>query len=106
MAFTFIATMVYELSPETSAEGKKLLRAQLVGRRWFDRHEGKRVPDSMVWARKTNDAGETVDVLKAQCERELLASVDAVAALGVPIRLARAWIQVSGAGSYGPVALE
>jgi hypothetical protein len=98
----FIATLVYELDPSTSPEAQKLLRAELVGRRYNDRYEGKRLPSNAVWIRRTGE-GETVDDLKIRCGEELGAAVAAVARAGLAIRLVRAWAQVSGAGTYGLV---
>ena len=40
----FIATLAYELDAATSPEAHKLLRAELVGRRYNDRKDGKRMP--------------------------------------------------------------
>ncbi len=99
----FIATLVYELDPTTPPEAQKLLRAELVGRRYNDRYEGKRLPANAVWIRRTAGDGETVDDLKARCGEELAAAVAAVARAGLAIRLVRAWAQVSGAGTYGLV---
>ena len=71
----FIATLTYELGPETAPDARKLLRAELVGRRWFDLFEGKRMPEGTLWARKTAEPGETVDTLRAASARELRAAV-------------------------------
>jgi len=100
---SFIATVSYELSKDTPDESRKLFRAELVGRRYFDRHEGKRMPESTVWARMTTKEGENVTHLRAQCEKDLTQAAAAVAGMGRPIRLVRAWIQVSGAGTFGLV---
>ena len=97
----FIATLVYELDPTTPPEAQKLLRAELVGRRYNDRYEGKRLPANAVWIRRTTGEGETVDDLKLRCGQELGAAVAAVARAGLAIRLVRAWVQVAGAGTYG-----
>ena len=37
----FVATLTYELDPSTAPDARKLLRAELCGRRWQDRHEGR-----------------------------------------------------------------
>ena len=42
----FVATVVYELDPGAPLEAQKLLRAELVGRRYNDRYEGKLMPKS------------------------------------------------------------
>ncbi|WP_437646130.1 hypothetical protein [Sorangium sp. So ce362] len=103
---SFIATMVYELHPDTPADARKLLRAHLVGRRWQDRHEGAAMPSTAVWIRRSAEDHETSDDLHAACARDLDAAAAAVARAGRPIQVMRAWIQVSGAGTYGlaPVA--
>jgi hypothetical protein len=99
----FIATVAYELDPSTPPEAQKLLRAELVGRRYNDRFEGKRMPANTVWIRRNTEPNETVDDLKLRCGAELRAAVAAVARAKLPIRLLRAWVQVTGAGTYGLV---
>lgn len=99
---TFFATMVYELHRDTPVEARQLLRAQLVGRRWQDRFEGGALPSTAVWIRRSAKDSETTDDLHAVCARELSDAVAAVASTGRPIALLRAWIHVSGAGTYGP----
>jgi len=99
---TFFATMVYELDPLTPPEARKLLRAELVGRRWNDRFDGHLMPESTMWIRRTTEPGENVDHLKARCVRELEDAVDAVAKRR-PITLVRAWVQIAGAGTWGLV---
>lgn len=98
---SFIATMVYELHPDTPPDARKLLRAQLVGRRWQDRCEGALMPSTAVWIRRSAEDHETTDDLHAACARDLHAAAAAVAATGRPIKVMRVWIQVSGAGTYG-----
>ncbi|MFO0760185.1 MAG: hypothetical protein U0359_27135 [Byssovorax sp.] len=102
----FIATMSYELSPDTPRDAQRLLVAELVGRRWQDKSIGAKMPAGTVWARKSAEPGHTTDDVHEACGRDLFAAVAAVAATGRPIRLVRAWVQVSGAGTYGllPVA--
>jgi len=101
----FVATMTYELEPATSVEARKLLRAELVGRRWQDRWEGRLMPAGCVWIRRTTQPEETVDDLMKHCERELLSAAAAVEATGRPTRVKRAWVQVSGAGTWGLLAV-
>ncbi|WP_437632721.1 hypothetical protein [Sorangium sp. So ce854] len=102
---SFIATMVYELHPDTPPDARKLLRAHLVGRRWQDRHDGAPMPSTAVWIRRSAQDHETTDDLHAACARELGEAAAAVARAGRPIQVTRAWIQVSGAGTYGLAAL-
>ena len=45
----FMVTMVYELHPQTEADAAKLLRAELVGRRWQDRYDGEKMPANTLW---------------------------------------------------------
>lgn len=99
----FTGTLVYELDPTTSADARKLLRAELVGRRWNDRYEGKRMPDNCLWIRRNLEPGENVDDLAARGRKELHAAVEAVARTGLKIRLVRGWIQITGAGTWGLV---
>jgi len=97
----FIATMSYELHPDTPREAQKLLQAELVGRRWQDKHDGARMPANTVWARKSADPAHTTDDVHEACGRDLRDAVAAVARTGRTIQLLRAWVQVSGAGTYG-----
>lgn len=98
---TFFATMSYELHASTDPDARKLLRAELVGRRWQDRYEGALMPAGTVWIKRSVEAHQTVDDVKATCAIDLNAAVAAVARTGRAIRLVRAWVQVSGAGTYG-----
>ena len=70
---SFIATVSYELSKDTTDDARRLFRAELVGRRYFDRWEGKRMPDTTVWARKTAAEGEASDLKRrfASVQQEL-----------------------------------
>ena len=99
---TFFATMVYELDPLTAPDARKLLRAELCGRRWNDRFDGNLMPASALWIQRTAEPGENVDHLKAKCVRELEDAVTAVATKR-PIKLIRAWVQIAGAGTWGLV---
>jgi hypothetical protein len=102
---TFIATLTYELHPATEPDARKLLRAELVGRRWQDRCQGALMPSGTVWIRRSAAETETTDDVHAACGRDLHAAVAAVARTGRPIALTHAWVQVSGAGTYGLVPL-
>ncbi|MBL9022821.1 MAG: hypothetical protein JNL21_11525 [Myxococcales bacterium] len=97
----FVATLAYELDPSTSPQAAKLLVAELVGRRYNDRFEGKRMPANVLWIRRAGEPSETVDDLRAKMGAELATAVAAVARAGLPIRLLRAWVQVTGAGTFG-----
>jgi hypothetical protein len=97
----FTATMSYELHPTTEPDARKLLRAELVGRRWQDRWEGSLMPAGTVWIRRSAEDHQNVDDVHAACGQDLHAAVDAVARTGRPIRLLRAWVQVTGAGTVG-----
>jgi len=101
----FVATMCYELHPTTELDARKLLRAELVGRRWQDRCEGALMPAGSVWIRRSAEPEHTTDDLHDACARDLHAAVAAVARMGRTIRLVRAFIQVSGAGTYGLVKI-
>ena len=102
---TFIATMSYELAPATAPDARKLLRAELVGRRWQDRCEGALMPANTVWIRRSAAPEHTTNDVHEACSRDLVAAVAAVAATGRAITLTRAWVQVSGAGTYGLATL-
>ena len=102
---TFIATMSYEVSATTAPDSRKLLRAELVGRRWQDRLEGALMPANTVWINRPAAPDHTTDDVHEACARDLFAAVAAVAAMGREITLVRAWVQVSGAGTYGLVSI-
>jgi hypothetical protein len=103
---SFIATLVYELHPDTAPDARKLLRAQLVGRRWQDRCEGAAMPSTALWIRRSAEDDLTTDDVHAACARDLRDAAAAVEKTGRPVKVVRAWVQVSGAGTYGlaPVA--
>lgn len=100
---SFYATLVYDLDPETPPDARKLLRAELAGRRWQAKHRGRLTPANAMWMKRSAGPGETTDHLHRACCEELLSAVAAVASRGLPIRLRRAWVHVSGAGTFGPI---
>lgn len=100
----FFATMVYELSKATEPDAAKLLRAELVGRRWLDRYEGARMPSNAVWMKRSVEPTQSTDDAQAACVTDLRKAVAAVAATGRSITLVRAWVQVTGSGSMGVVS--
>lgn len=97
----FFATLIYELDPLTPPDARKLLRAELVGRRWNERFDGHLMPAGTMWIRRTTEPGEDVDHLKAKCVRELYDAVQSVAKTGRAIKLVRGWVQIAGAGTWG-----
>ncbi len=99
----FIVTVAYELGEDASKAAHKLLRAELVGRRFQDHFEGRAMPAGCVWGRRTTEPGENVEHLRTKATRELVQAVAAVAARGLPIKLVSAWVQVTGAGTWGLV---
>jgi hypothetical protein len=102
----FVATMSYELHASAAPDTVKLLRAELVGRRWQDHHDGKRMPANTVWIQRSADPAHTTDDVHDACVADLRAAVAAVAGMGRKITLLRAWVQVSGAGTYGLASLD
>lgn len=102
----FVVTMSYELHPTTSIEARKLLRAELVGRKWNDRHKTMLMPASTVWAQRTADDEETTDHVHARCAGDLREAAQAVARTGRPIQVVRAWLHISGGGGMGLIAPE
>ena len=101
---SFIATMSYELHRGTEPDAAKLLRAELVGRRWQDRCDGQKMPANTVWIRRSAGPHQSTDDLHAACAEDLHKAVAAVAAMGRKISLLRAWVQVAGAGTHGLVS--
>lgn len=101
---SFIVTLCYELHPATQPDAAKLFRAEMVGRRWQDRHDGRRLPATALWMKRAGSPQDTTDDLHAACAEDVHKAVEAVTAMGRKITLLRAWIQVTGAGTYGLVA--
>jgi hypothetical protein len=99
----FVATLAYELHAQTDPDAAKLLRAELAGRRWQDRYEGERMPANTLWMKRSGEPHHTTDDLHAACVEDLYKSVAAVAGMGRKIVLLRAWVQVTGSGTYGVV---
>lgn len=97
----FVVTMSYELHPTTPTEARKLLRAELVGRKWSDRHKTMLMPASTVWAQRTANDDETTDDVHARCVSDLREAAMAVARTGRPIQIVRAWLHISGGGGVG-----
>ncbi len=102
----FVATLAYELHPQTEPDAAKLLRAEMVGRRWQDRYEGERMPANALWIRRTAEPNHTTDDVHAACAEDLRKAVTAVAAMGKRIGVVRAFVQVTGAGTFGLVPVS
>jgi hypothetical protein len=100
---SFIATLSYELHPQTEPDAAKLLRAELVGRRWQDRWEGARMPANTLWIKRSAEDDQTTDDVHTACGDDLQKAVAAVGGMGKKIGLVRAWVQVAGAGTHGLV---
>ena len=99
----FYVTMAYELHPQTEPDAVKLLRAELVGRRWQDTYNGERMPANAVWMKRSVEDHHTTDDAHAASAADLYKAVAAVVGMGKKIALRRAWVQVTGAGSIGIV---
>jgi len=97
----FIATLAYELHPQTEPDAAKLLRAELVGRRWQDRQNGEKMPANCLWMARSAEPQQTTDDLHAACAEDLYKAVSAVSGMGKKIALLRAWVQVTGSGTHG-----
>ncbi len=106
MKRTFLVTMSYELHPTTPPEARKLLRAELVGRKWNDRHKAALMPSSTVWCSRTMGDDDTTDEVHAACVKDLREAAAAVARTGRPIKVVRAWLHISGGGGMGLAAPE
>jgi hypothetical protein len=99
----FFVTMVYELHTQTEPDAAKLLRAELVGRRWQDRYDGERMPANSFWMKRTVEPHHSTDDAHAASVADLRKAVAAVLATGKKIALMRAWVQVTGSGTMGIV---
>src|SRR4051812_16050695 len=102
----FYVTMSYELHPAIPAEARKLLRAELVGRKWQDRHKTALMPSGTVWILRPAGEEDTTDEVHAACVQELREAANAVIRTGRPIQISRVWLHVSGGGGIGLVAPE
>ncbi len=98
---SFLVTLAYELHPQTEPDAAKLLRAELVGRRWQDRHNGEKMPANCLWMARSAEPKQTTDDLQAASAADVYKAVAAVAAMGKKIALLRAWVQVTGSGTHG-----
>ena len=106
MKRTFQVTMSYELHPTTLPEARKLLRAELGGRKWNDRHRAALTPSSTVWCTRTMGDDDTTDEVQAACLLDLREAAAAVARTGRVIKVVRAWLHISGGGWMGLAAPE
>ncbi len=97
---TFAATLSYELTPTTPPEARKLLRAELVGRKWNDRYKAALMPPSTLWIIRSVGDDDTTDEVHAACVRDLREAVAAVERRGLPIQVVRAWLHIPGGGSW------
>src|SRR5829696_8208162 len=102
---TFFATLVYELDANTDPDARKLLRAEMVGRRWLDKIDGRPLPSTALWMRRAAGPDDTTDDVHRACGADLLEAVASVQKRGATVQVRRAWVQVTGAGTYGLVAL-
>lgn len=106
MMRSFYATMSYELAPSTPPDARKLLRAELVGRKWNDRVNALLMPSSTVWAERFAKDEETTGDVFNGCARDLRDAAAAVARTGRPIQVVRAWVHVSGGGTFALAPAE
>jgi hypothetical protein len=102
---TFFATLVYELDASTEADARKLLRAEMVGRRWQDKIDGRPLPATALWMRRAAGPSDSTDDVHRACGTDLVEAVASVQKLGARVQVRRAWVQVTGAGTYGLIAL-
>ncbi len=97
----FIASMSYDLAPDTPPTARKLLRAELAGRRWRDRLKDRPLPRGAVWIERSAKDEETTSDIHDRCCEELREAARAVVRADLPIEVLRAFVQVAGGGSYG-----
>jgi hypothetical protein len=98
---TFTASMSYELGADTSAEARKLLLAELAGRRWRDRLKERHLPSQTLVLSRSLDDDQTTNDLHDMCASDLRDAARSVQRMGRAIQVLRAFIQVSGAGTHG-----
>ena len=104
---TFHATLAYELDPAVPADVRKLLVAEMAARGWLDKAPGGQgLPAGALWARRAAGPSESTDDVHRGCGEDLASAAVAVErTTGHRVAVRRAWAQVSGAGTYGPLAM-
>ncbi len=102
----FVCTMTYQLAADAAPEAAKLLRAELCGRRWHDRVADRPLPNNTVFIQRSAAADATTHDVHDACARDLKGAAEAVARAGLKLGITRAWVHVSGGGSYGLAAGE
>ena len=101
----FVASMSYDLGADTPPDARKLLRAELVGRRWRDRCRHDAMPHNTLWIERGAASDDTTDDVHTACATDLRDAIEAVRKTGRAETLVRCWIQVSGAGTFGTVSV-
>ncbi len=102
----FVCSMSYELARDSADEARKLLRAELVGRRWQDKVGDRPLPSGTVWIHRSAGDDDTTNQVHDACTRDLKSAAEAVRKTGLELKVLRAWIHVSGGGTYGLAAGE
>lgn len=104
---TFYATLAYELDPGTPSDLRKLLVAEMAARGWQDRAPGgQTLPTGALWSRRAAGPRESTDDVHRGCGEDLASAAAAVArTTGHRVTVRRAWAQVAGAGTYGPLSV-
>jgi hypothetical protein len=104
---TFYATLAYELHPAIPGDVRKLLVAEMAARGWLDKAPGGQVlPAGALWARRAAGPSESTDDVHRACAGDLASAAAAVErTTGQRVGVRRAWAQVAGAGTYGPLAV-
>lgn len=97
----FIASMTFEVSPATAEPARRLLVAELVGRRWFDRVRDRRMPQNCLWTKKKIGPDQNTSHIHRACAEELETCAARVRDRGHTLEVRRAFIQVAGGGTYG-----
>jgi hypothetical protein len=106
VARKFICSMSYELGPDVTDDARRLLCAELVGRRWQNRSGERLLPRNSVWIERSASDDQTADDLHQACTQDLRGAAAAVRNTGFALKVLRAWIHVSGGGTYGLAAGE
>ncbi len=97
----FIATISYDVSPDASQQARRLLHAEMIGRRWQEECNERKMPANTLWSQRTVGAEANTRTVYRDCAEDLKKAVSAVRGTGREIAVRRVWIQVSGAGSFG-----
>ena len=97
----FTASMSFDLNADVTPQARKLLLAEMAGRRWQDTWQKRRLPRNTLRIRRSLEHDLNTDDLHRLCAEELRAAARAVQNMGMNLTVSRAYVVVSGSGTSG-----